>query len=153
VDNSISAVIFELENNCGVAHLSVALRMTLGPPVGAILPPVCHLSQHYPPRTRKRPVIVERRFSSPHLHLLQSLLCAVKLSEVVAVEIAELGVASSLSLVSESPSASHDSCAVPLLTSPFSSLTRRTSTPVASCCRRSRRCSAACACRQQPWPL
>jgi hypothetical protein len=98
----------------------------------------------------KRPVAAERRFSSPHLRLLQSLSCAVKLSEVVAIKIAELGAASSFSLVSESPPASHDSCAVPLLTSPFSSLTCSTLTLVASCCRRSRRCSVACACRQQP---
>jgi hypothetical protein len=104
-------------------------------------------------RAIKRPVAAERRFSSPHLRLLQSLPCAVKLSEVITVEIAELGAASSLSLVSESPPASHDSCAVPLLTSPFSSLTCRTVTPVTSCCRRSRRCSVACACRQQLWPL
>jgi hypothetical protein len=114
------------------------------------LPPVAASSST---RTIKRPVAAERRFSSPHLRLLRSLSCTVKLSEVIAVEIAELGVTASLSLVSESPPASHDSCAVPLLTSPFSSLTRRTLMPVASCCHRSHRCSAASACRHQPWPL
>jgi hypothetical protein len=32
VHNSITVVIFELENNCSIADLSVALRLTPGPP-------------------------------------------------------------------------------------------------------------------------
>jgi hypothetical protein len=33
--------------NCSAAHLSVALRLTPSPPVGAVLPPSCHPSRHH----------------------------------------------------------------------------------------------------------